>query len=173
MSKKTDDDSQLFRESVSGVRRLPACDKTSIQREKLHGDRQYRQQKAQMQQPSLTTSLSIKDNVSAEDILAYCQTGLSKQQYQCLKNGQLTISAELDLHGYTVEQALLALESFFNHARENQFRCLRIIHGKGSEKALLKNTTLAFLQAQSTILAYHSAPARLGGTGATLILLKR
>lgn len=173
MNKKTDDDSQLFRDSVKNIRPLATQDKTPLQRRKNEGNLTYRQQKAQMQQPRLHTSLSIQDKITAEEIIAYQQPGLSTKQYLSLKNGQLPIDDELDLHGYTLDSALLALDVFFNKALEYQYRCLRIVHGKGRDKALLKNATFAFLQSQINILAYHSAPARLGGAGATLVLLAR
>lgn len=173
MNKNTDEDSQLFREAMRNVRPLKASDKVIINQQKNVGNLTYRRKKAQSEALTLKTTVSISDIVKAEDVLVFAQSGLSKQQFQQLKNGQLTIDTELDLHGYTVDQSLLTLEQFFNQAREHQYRCLRIVHGKGREKALLKNATVAFLQAQNDILAYHSAPPFLGGTGATLVLLKR
>ncbi|MFN7096667.1 MAG: Smr/MutS family protein [Gammaproteobacteria bacterium] len=173
MNKKTDDDSQLFRQAMHGVKPLSPVDKSVIHRTNAHYNTQYRKQQAQTEMPTLTTSLSIGNAIRADDILAYSQSGLSPTQYRRLQQGQLPIDAELDLHGYTTDQALLALEQLFMHVRETQLRHLRIIHGKGREVARLKNVTAAFLNAQPDILAYHSAPSRLGGTGTVLVLLKR
>lgn len=172
MTEKTDDDHALFRKAMQAVKPLKNTDKIPQKKMKNAGNIAYRQQQAQLNAPSLRTALSISLQYGPDDILAYAKTGLSATQYQRLKKGQYPIDASIDLHGYTLDQALLALESFFDIAYNMRYKCLRIIHGKGSDnKPLLKNAVLAFLEAQSTILAFHSAPPKMGGAGVLLVLI--
>jgi len=52
---------------------------------------------------------------------------------------------------------------------------VRIVHGKGlnSDDSLpvLKNVVDRMLRQRADVLAFHSAPAAQGGTGAVLVLL--
>lgn len=177
MNKNTDDDSQLFREAMRGITPLSAPKKKLVSTSKPAGNTAYRKHKAQMPDKQPLPAVSISHAINADDILAYAQPGLAVTQYQRLKTGKIAIEAALDLHGYTVDQALVLLNQFLIQARARGQRCLRIVHGKGRHdklsKPLLKNMVLGFLQAQSDILAFHSAPANQGGTGAVLVLLKR
>ena len=54
--------------------------------------------------------------------------------------------------------------------------CVRIVHGKGRYSAegvpVLKNLVDRLLRQRGDVLAFHSAPAAQGGTGAVLVLLK-
>ncbi len=167
-----EEDIELFRQAMRDVKPLKPTDKIHIKSHEKQGNFQYRHQQAEAITPTLSSKLSIQQKVSAHEVLSYAQTGLAASQYACLKNGQISIQAQLDLHGYTVDKGLLALEYFFNMARDREYRCLRIIHGKGNN-ALIKNATFAFLQTQPDILAFHSAPPRMGGAGAVLVLLKK
>ena len=51
-----------------------------------------------------------------------------------------------------------------------------IVHGKGGRvgdnTAILKNLTGRWLLAHPSVVAFHSALPRQGGTGATMVLLK-
>ncbi|NNM60365.1 MAG: hypothetical protein HKM04_11210 [Legionellales bacterium] len=168
------DDIDLFRQAMRHVKPLKSTDKTYLKSHQAEDNLAYRRKQAQAITPTLTVGLSIKQKVAAHEVMHYAQTGLADSQYNRLKKGEISIQAELDLHGYTVEQGILALEDFFILSRERQYRCLRIIHGKGKQdNALIKNATLAFLQAQTDVLAFHSAPPKMGGTGVVLVLLKR
>jgi DNA-nicking Smr family endonuclease len=174
--KLNEDDKQLFRQAMRGVKPLANSDKIAL----THGqtsDTAYRRKQAQHSPEQLKTKLTIRDTITTDAIMAYRQSGVAAKQWQQLKQGQLKIEATLDLHGLTVEKALLALENFFNQAYEQEWRVLRIIHGKGhtstaSSAPALKNAVYAFLQSTPRLIAFHSAPATAGGNGAVLVLLK-
>ena len=55
--------------------------------------------------------------------------------------------------------------------------CIRIIHGKGlssgKQKSVLKTYINHWLSEHERVLAFHSAKAKDGGTGAVYVLLKR
>lgn len=174
--KLNEDDKQLFRQAMRGVKPLVTTDKIPLIR-RASINTAYRRQQAQKLTEQLKTKLSIPNTITADAIMAYRQPGVSARQWQQLKQGSLAIEATLDLHGFTVDKALLALESFFTQASEYQWRVIRIIHGKGhtstaNSAPALKNAVYAFLQAHTELIAFHSAPAAAGGNGAVLVLLK-
>ena len=66
--------------------------------------------------------------------------------------------------------------NFISFAKEQEFRCVLIIHGKGErqkEKALIKSYVAHWLRQIPEVLAFHSAPQWKGGSGAVMIILKK
>jgi DNA-nicking Smr family endonuclease len=53
--------------------------------------------------------------------------------------------------------------------------CVRIVHGKGLNSGtgvpVMKNLVDRVLRQRGDVIAFHSAPAAQGGTGAVLVLL--
>jgi len=124
---------------------------------------------------SLDVSLEV-DDIQPGDSLSYCGPGIQKSIFKKLKKGQYSIGAELDLHGHTRPEAQIALTKFVQISRENDIRCVRIIHGKGygsnNQGPKLKPMVNKWLQQRSEILAFCSARPSDGGTGAVYVLLK-
>lgn len=102
---------------------------------------------------------------------------MSHKALRQLQKGYWPIEARLDLHGYTGEQSRLALQQFIVNARQQQLRCILVIHGKGLSsphgQAVLPLLTRNWLTQLPSVLAYTSAPQKLGGHGATIILLSQ
>ena len=94
-----------------------------------------------------------------------------------LKRGKYTIQDNLDLHGLTAREARLMLQEFMADALRHDRRCVRIVHGKGlrsgSRGPALKQKLNQWLPLWQEVLAFTSAPARDGGTGALYVLLAR
>ncbi|MCW8826282.1 MAG: Smr/MutS family protein, partial [Gammaproteobacteria bacterium] len=87
---------------------------------------------------------------------------------------QIRVEAELDLHGFTVNEARVELTEFLHFAMESGLRCVRIIHGKGkSSQPILKQKVDYWLRQREEVLAFCSAINRDGGTGALYLLLRR
>jgi DNA-nicking Smr family endonuclease len=132
---------------------------------------------ASMQQNFLTTNDMGVEWLSGEQVLAYCSSGISAQLFKQLRLGKLTIEAVLDLHGDTVESACERLFKFMQRAQARHCRLVKIIHGKGLHAvdgtARLKSHVAKWLQQFDCVLAFHSAPASLGGRGAVLVMLRR
>jgi len=81
----------------------------------------------------------------------------------------------IDIHGFTSENALLALDRFFNNAKSNDYKKLRIIHGKGNHSqgdSILKNTVRKFIEQCGFAGESGFEKAVNGGSGATWVLLK-
>ncbi len=94
-----------------------------------------------------------------------------------LKRGKYSIQDELDLHGLTANEARLMLRAFMTDVLLQGHRCVRIVHGKGLRSGpggpVLKVKLNKWLPQWEQVLAYTTAPARDGGTGAMYVLLAR
>jgi len=106
----------------------------------------------------------------------YRGNGIQKSVMKKLKQGKITPEMILDLHGMSREQALAELQDFIQQCRQQQLRCVQIIHGKGyrseSGKAVLKPAVAHWLQRINDVLAYCPALPHDGGDGAVYVLLK-
>ena len=111
------------------------------------------------------------------DGLYFKRDGVQSRLFQKLKRGQLKLESELDLHGMTIAVAKEAVAIFLTKARQTNWRCVRIIHGKGygSPKGVpvLKSRINNWLQQRDEVLAFCSARQIDGGTGAVYVLLKK
>lgn len=173
--KPSTDDIELFRRSVGPVRK--------IHHDKTAPVRKPRPSRPRRQMPGNDTGLSDSfsdgfdyGEVTSDEALFFARPGLQQRQLQRLKRGQLTIGAELDMHGMTAAMARSALVNFIDLCREQHIRCVRIIHGKGygsgGSAPVLKNRVNSWLRQHHDVLAFSSAPIQDGGSGALYVLLR-
>jgi DNA-nicking Smr family endonuclease len=83
--------------------------------------------------------------------------------------------AELDLHNHSREDALQAMDVFFNESKEKGFEKILVIHGKGNHstgEAILKRAVMDFIEHCSFAGESGRGKASGGGEGATWVLLK-
>jgi DNA-nicking Smr family endonuclease len=117
------------------------------------------------------------DEIQPGDILSFQRSGIQNQQFRKLRSGHFSIQAELDLHGYFLDDARKALQQFIRENQKSGYRVLRIIHGKGYRSTnsgpVLKPMVNSWLRQCDEVLAFHSAQPRDGGTGAVYVLIKR
>ena len=94
-----------------------------------------------------------------------------------LRRGRYSIQSELDLHGLTADEARVMLRDFMTEVMLEGHRCVRIVHGKGLRSGprgpVLKVKLNKWLPQWEQVLAFTTAPARDGGTGALYVLLAR
>jgi DNA-nicking Smr family endonuclease len=92
-----------------------------------------------------------------------------------LRRGGYRVQGEIDLHGLTASAAQQALREFLAHALQRQWRCVRIVHGKGLRSGprgpVLKTLVGRVLRRAAPVAAYVSARQVDGGTGAVYVLL--
>jgi DNA-nicking Smr family endonuclease len=108
--------------------------------------------------------------------LSFIRPGVQYGVFKRLRLGDYRFDSRLDLHGLTVEQSREALFRFIADCMKHDVRAALINHGKGagrSTPALLKSCVAMWLPQFAEVLAFHSAPRHLGGTGATVILLRK
>src|SRR3990172_4413250 len=117
------------------------------------------------------------DSLETGEELLYQRNGLQNRQFRKLKSGQLSIQAELDLHGLKVSSAKQYVADFLGHCRMEGKFCVRIIHGKGlgspNHEPVLKRHLGHWLRQRKDVLAYCSARPVDGGAGAVCVLLRK
>lgn len=182
MNDKTDssnekDDLELFRRSVRDARPLVHKQVEPHRRQTAPLPRQRVLDDARVLEDMLSDEYRIAD-VETGDELFFARAGLQHNVIRKLRRGQYSIEWELDLHGMTVAEARAALLHFFRDCqRHHHARCVRIVHGKGHGSAnkipILKNRLNNWLRQIDDVLAFCSARAVDGGTGAVYVLLKR
>ncbi len=110
------------------------------------------------------------------DVLSWKKDGVQNEVFAKLRSGQYGVEASLDLHGLTVKEARAAVFKLFKFAQAKGHRSLLIAHGRGEKSqtpARLKSYLAYWLEANDTVLAFHSAQKFHGGTGAVYALLRK
>jgi DNA-nicking Smr family endonuclease len=178
MSKKTDkiseDDTDLFRRQMQGVKPLTPDNKIEPEHKRLNPKARHEDL------PSHADSAFIQsdyvDHVEPEQTLSFARGGPQHKTLKRLRQGQFTIEDRLDLHGFTIDEAAQALQAFIEHASVNDLRHVIIIHGRGhrsqDNKPVIKAHINHWLRQLDAVLAFHSALPKHGGVGAVYVLLK-
>ena len=119
---------------------------------------------------------SAADAVTVDGILSFQRAGVRIQVMRRLRRGLYPIDDELDLHGLTQSAARNQLADFIVRSRDGGLRCVRIIHGKGYRSGargpVLKTAVNLWLRRHMDVMAFVSARAIDGGTGAMYVLLR-
>ena len=175
----TGEDARLFREAVQDVKPLgrpaPAADHTSRRpRRPRPAARFTRADRLAVLEESLRDDVIDPALASGEE-LVFHRAGMQPAILRKLRRGDYRVQGEIDLHGLTVSEAKQALRSFLAQALVRQWRCVRIIHGKGLRSGhrgpVLKGMVGAMLRKVGPVVAYVSARQVDGGTGAVYVLL--
>ena len=173
------DDTQLFREAVRDVRPLDrpaqaAEPPAKRPRRPRPAARFARADRLAVLEESLRDEVIDPELASGEE-LVFQRGGIRPAVLRKLRRGDYRVQGEIDLHGLTVAEAKQALREFLAHALMRQWRCVRIIHGKGLRSGhrgpVLKGMVGAMLRKVGPVLAYVSARQVDGGTGAVYVLL--
>lgn len=174
-SANDEDEKALFRAAMHDVTPLPATDKaiqsgssvTPVPRRKTYLER-------------AATENNLSDHIALEieagDAWSYARPGISQQTLRRLRRGYWKILENLDLHGLTREEARQQLSAFLGACIQKNYRCVRIIHGKGlsskNREPVLKTQVGNWLMQRADVLAFCQARPEDGGGGAVLVLLK-
>lgn len=96
-----------------------------------------------------------------------------------LREGEFSVRAELDLHGFYRREAFEELEQFLRQCSREGVTCVRVIHGKGNNSRdhvpVLKTHIPRWLSTKRLsryLVAYASARPEDGGLGAIYVLLR-
>jgi len=116
------------------------------------------------------------EDFESGDTLLYRRDGLPDSTWKKLRRGQYRLQAECDLHGLNRTQAAQEVVRFLLACNAENLRCVRIIHGKGNGSPntgpVIKRALDSWLRKRQEVLAFCSARAHDGGTGAVYVLLK-
>ncbi len=129
---------------------------------------------------AVLAELTVLDPGEAEletgEELIFKRAGVQPAVMRKLRRGQFAVQDQLDLHGMTSREAKLYLVEFLQGCRARGLRCVRIVHGKGRRSPgrlpVLKPKLAHWLAQRNEVVAYVSARAVDGGTGAVYVLLK-
>jgi DNA-nicking Smr family endonuclease len=177
-----DEDINAFRQALetTGVRRI-TTNHANTGKPKPHWADKAARRKAAVESQTLNTTGRTSDGrveaVRPSEYLEFSLPDLPWRTLNQLKRGQTTWQAGLDLHGYTLEEARIELESFLGDAAAQRLRCVIVVHGKAwgatTDFPILKSHVNAWLREWPSVLAFCSATNADGGTGAVYILLRK
>lgn len=175
-----EDDGRLFREAVQDVKPLsrgaqPHGEVAAARRRRPTSLARFsRADRLAVLKESLDGETGDPE-LAAGDELVYHRAGVQMSLLRKLRRGQYRVQAEIDLHGLTVAEAKGILREFLADALHRQYRCVRIIHGKGLRSGhrgpVLKGAVSSVLRRVGAVVAYVSARQVDGGTGAVYVLL--
>ncbi|MEO8400805.1 MAG: Smr/MutS family protein [Gammaproteobacteria bacterium] len=172
----TEDDKIVFRTAMRGVKAL---------KQPLKADLKITQPTRPVRKPLDNIDEDLRgfefsdhenlDSVTSDDTLEFSRSGVQHKMLRKLRQGQYNVDAILDLHGKTATEAREALSGFLHNCQQRNLRHVLIIHGKGrdSNKPILKNKLNHWLRQTEQVLAFCSATARDGRSGALYVLLRR
>ena len=116
------------------------------------------------------------DFVEPHDHLEWKAEGVQPDSMTKLRNGRYPIQDKLDLHNVRVTAAFRRMLQFISTSLEKRLRTVLIVHGMGlrsTPPAQLKSHVAHWLRHHPKVNAYVSAPKHQGGSGATLVHLKK
>ncbi len=175
--RREQDDAELFREAMRDVKPL--------RHERAPGARTPGARTPGARKPGVRTPAARARAAAAElppqiraseaEPPSHARPG-AERLLRRLRRGEPPVEASLDLHGLTAARAQRVLDEFLTEAHARGTRCVRIVHGKGlrsgSSGPVLRPLVLAMLRASAQVLAFTTAPAAEGGSGATRVLLR-
>ena len=168
----SDDENSVFRDAVRDVEPISTADKV------IHSRR--------LPQPTKRQSISTPDRLfrhhntmpemAPGDEHSFLRSGVSRKTLKQLRRGHWNVEDQLDLHGFTRDEALRELHEFLDTCYMRGFRCVHIIHGKGlnskNQEPVIKALVWNQLKQHSYVLAFSQASPSDGGSGAVIVLFK-
>ncbi|HBK85628.1 MAG TPA: hypothetical protein DDZ53_06320 [Firmicutes bacterium] len=95
----------------------------------------------------------------------------SQSGFNLVNLGRESVPLELDLRGQTVDEALLRVDKYLDDACMAGLSSVSIIHGKGT--GALRNGVRDFISTHQHVLSYRLGGPGEGGTGVTVVELRR
>jgi DNA-nicking Smr family endonuclease len=172
----SEDDARLFADAVGPVRRLHAPERADAAPKPAPEPTQSDRDEANVAGELLGSAIDPAAIEVGEE-LSYLKDGHSPRLLRQLKRGHFSIADEIDLHQMTAAVAREAVKQFLDESRRDGRLCVKLIHGKGlrsrAEGPVLKRLVDGLLRRRGDVVAFASAKPAEGGTGATIVLLKR
>ncbi|MGH8042530.1 MAG: Smr/MutS family protein [Rudaea sp.] len=173
----SESDARLFADAVGPVRRLRggAVSTPTVSRPAPEPV-QSRLDEAHVIHELLDSAIDPA-TIEVGEELSYLKDGHSPRVLKQLKRGHFSIADEIDLHQMTAAVAREVVKQFLDESRRDGRLCVKLIHGKGLRSRaagpVLKRLVDSMLRRRADVVAFASAKPAEGGSGATLVLLKR
>lgn len=173
----SDEDARLFREAIGDIRPLaPKPEPGHARTPPAPRPAMFERDEAAVRDELLESAIDPAAHEIGEELL-YLREGHSPQLLKRLRRGHFSIGDEIDLHQMDERAGRATLADFLTDARKRGITCVRIVHGKGlrsgSAGPVLKRMTDRVLRRREDVLAFASARPAQGGTGATVVLLRK
>ena len=171
--KVSSEDAELFRSAIGEVRRIEAETAATDRPRPPPEPKRLRIDEAE----ALREAHELRGILPPQDgaeLQSYRRPEVGEALLRQLRRGEYSVQDEIDLHHLRAADAEIMLKRFLAHARATHSHCIRIVHGKGlrSDGApVLKMLVDRVLRHRNDVLAFASAPANQGGSGAVLVLL--
>lgn len=170
MTKDTDNESDLFRAEVLGIKPLK---QDKIAPPPATSKQKASKQQKNSEQKQIAASFQFSDQYQAyfpdDRPLQWAQSSELKYQLKKLRRGDYVPELILDLHGFTKANAKLEIAALLLAAEQQHCACISIMHGKGL--GILREQVPSWLVQHPKVLAFHEAPLQWGGKGALLALM--
>ncbi|GAB3400118.1 Smr/MutS family protein [Massilia agilis] len=131
---------------------------------------------AVLRESMLSDQFDVDGLLDEDPSLAYAQPGVGPDVLKKLRKRHWPVQDEIDLHGYTRDQAREILNDFLHRMNRRGVRCLRVIHGisYGSAKGepVLRGMVHSWLVQKPEVVAFCVAGKKDGGHGALIVLLR-
>ena len=165
----SDDDKALFRQLMTGTRKLkqdtlvhqPARKKTEVS---------LKRQLSEQADNSHYFSDEFQPLLAVDGPVRYVRSDVSHYELKKLRRGDYSPEIFLDLHGLTQQQAKQELGALIAACRREHIFCASVMHGHG--KHILKQQTPLWLAQHPWVMAFHQAPKAFGGDAALLVLIE-
>ncbi len=165
----SDEDSQLFRDSIAGARPM-AQDKITLSVPRSKQKTAIKTSESQRPVSLFYFSDQYEGYQHDGGVVSYVQPGEDPHLAKNLKRGEFQPGVVLDLHGLSQQQAKEELAGLLDYCQQEHLNCACIVHGKGS--GLLARKVPNWLIQHPNVRAFHTAPTHWGRDGALLVLLK-
>ena len=173
---------ELFDDAMTDVREIVAfwvlpCAKTSKRtapsREKGDPDKDALAILGQIAEGSHPINLS-----DTQEYIEWTNPAVNGTVIGKLHSGHFSVQGYLDLHGFAGDEVNEELDRFLSEAFRKDWRCVKIIHGRGLRSVkgpVLKDAVARRLigRYRKQIIAFVSARQCDGGLGAVYVLLRR
>ena len=121
-----------------------------------------------------------KGTIRLSDTQEYVEWVSPKYHREIIKElhrGRFAVQDYIDLHGYVLDDAEMALQDFLLEAKRRGHRCIKIIHGRGlrsPDGPVLKKAVIDFLSSRyrKNVIGFSTARQNDGGLGALYVLLR-
>jgi DNA-nicking Smr family endonuclease len=172
----SDADRELFQEAIGPVRRHQPAEPTQAAPRPAPEPRQFLLDEARVMGEIMTMPIDPAEIEVGEE-LSYLRDGYRPELLKRLKRGSFSVQDDIDLHQMTGDVARAAIVEFLAEAHRRGLHCVKLIHGKGLRSKpggpVIKRLVDRMLRQRDDVVAFASARAEQGGTGAAVVLLRQ
>jgi len=171
-------DDELFREAMRKVREIREFREIPVHSRRISPP----VQKRRPEERALDILREIRDGrrqmdlPNTQEYVEWVNPDYAGTSPALLHEGVHSVQDCIDLHGLTVAEAEEEVARFLDESRKRQYRCIKIIHGRGLRSArgpVLKQALMEWLHGRfrKYVRAYVTARGCDGGLGAVYVLL--